>query len=143
MRRRTFILALSGMAAATRLHADAQQQVFDLFTRIAAALSDDNPMMFLESVDQDMPHFQDFQNDLLALTGQAQLSNSIEAVSEEGDEAHRTEALDWFLEIVGKSESRPVERRRAVVNFRLERRGKRWKIVSIDPLHFFAPPQPK
>jgi hypothetical protein len=143
MRRRTFILALGGAAGAARLRADAQQQVFDLFTRIASALSEDDPTIFLESVDQDMPHFQDFQNDLQALTGQAQLSNSIEAVSEEGDEAHRTEALDWFLEIVGKSESRPVERRRAVVNFRLERRGKRWKIVSIDPLHFFAPPQPK
>ena len=31
--------------------------------------------------------------------------------------------------------------RRAVVKFRLERRGKKWKIVAIDPLHFFAPPK--
>jgi hypothetical protein len=34
-----------------------------------------------------------------------------------------------------------VEQRREVVKFRLERKGKKWKIVSIDPLHFFGPPK--
>jgi len=77
----------------------------------------------------------------LSLTGQADVANSLDGVSDEGDETHRTEEFDWFMQIVGKSESRPVEQRRAVVKFRLERRGKKWKIVAIDPLHFFAPPK--
>jgi hypothetical protein len=124
-----------------RLGADAKQQVFDLFTKIAAELSADNPMVFLESVDHDMPHFQDFQKDLMALTDQADVANSLEVVSDEGDDTHRAEEYDWFMQIVGKSESRPVEQRRAVVKFRLERRGKKWKIVAIDPLDFFAPPK--
>ena len=34
-----------------------------------------------------------------------------------------------------------MERRREVLKFRLERKGKKWKIVSIEPLHFFAPPK--
>jgi hypothetical protein len=92
-------------------------------------------------VDHDMPHFQEFQADLMALTGQADVANSLEVMSDEGDDTHRAEEFDWFMQIVGKSESRPVEQRRAVVKFRLERRGKKWKIVSIDPLHFFAPPK--
>jgi hypothetical protein len=137
MWRRTFLLAMW----CVRLKADAQQQVFDLFTKIAAELSADNPMVFLEAVDHDMPHFQEFQSDLVALTGQADVANSLDGVSDEGDETHRTEEFDWFMQIVGKSESRPVEQRRAVVKFRLERRGKKWKIVAIDPLHFFAPPK--
>jgi hypothetical protein len=122
------------------LAADAQQQIFDLFTNIAGALSDDDPAMFIEALDPGMPHLQDFRRDLLALTDLAAITNSIEVLSDTGDETHRAEELDWFLEIVGKTDPHPVERRREVVKFRLERKGKKWKIVSIDPLHFFAPP---
>jgi hypothetical protein len=137
MRRRIFLLALVG----ARLAADASQQVLDLFTSIAGALSDDDPMVFLGAVDHDMPHFQDFQADLMALTDQADLTNSIEVTSDQGDDRHRIEELDWFMQIVGKSLSQTVERRRAVVRFKLERRGKKkWKIVAIAPWDFFRPP---
>jgi hypothetical protein len=148
MRRRIFILTLGGAASAGMgggaWAADAQQQVFDLFTKIAAALSDDDPAMFIEAVDPGMPNFQDFRRDLVALTDLAAVTNSIEVVSDNGDETHRTEELDWFLEIVGNSDPHPVERRREVVKFKLERKGNKgqnWKIVSIEPLDFFAPPK--
>ncbi len=137
MWRRAFLLAIW----CARLTADAKQQVFDLFTKIASELSANNPMVFLESVDHDMPHFEELQKHLMALTDQADVANSLDGVSDEGDDTHRTEELDWFMQIVSKSESRPVEQRRAVVKFRLERRGKKWKIVAIDPLDFFAPPK--
>jgi Fe-S-cluster formation regulator IscX/YfhJ len=132
-------LAMRGAALA----ADAQQQIFDLFTKIASALSDDDAAMFVEAVDPEMPNFQDFRRDIVALTDLADVTNSIEILSDTGDDTHRNEELDWFLEIVGKSDPHPVERRREVVKFRLERKGKKnkWKIVSIDPLHFFAPPK--
>jgi hypothetical protein len=148
MKRRNFLFTMGGAAAGamadTALAADAQQQVFDLFTKIAGALSDDDPAMFVEAVDPDMPHFDDFRRDIVALTDVADITNSIEVVSDSGDDAHRDEELDWFLEIVGKSDLHPVDRRREVVKFRLERKGnkgKKWKIVSIEPLHFFAPPK--
>jgi hypothetical protein len=147
MKRRTFILAVSGGASSVARiarAADAPQQVFDLFAKIASALSDDDPAMFIEAVDPDMPSFQDFRRDLLALTDLATITSSIEVLSDTGDETHRADELDWFLEIVGNSEPHPVERRRGVVKFRLERKGKKgktWKIVAIDPLHFFAPPK--
>jgi len=86
-----------------------------------------------------MPHFGEFQRDVRALAGAADLANSIEVLSDTGDETHRTEELDWYLEIVEKAASRKVERRREAVKFRLERTGKKWKIVSIDPLSFFGP----
>ena len=144
MRRRNFLLTIGGAASSAMggiaLAADAQQQIFDLFTNIAGALSDDDPAMFIEALDPGMPHLQDFRRDLLALTDLAAITNSIEVLSDTGDETHRAEELDWFLEIVGKTDPHPVERRREVVKFRLERKGKKWKIVSIDPLHFFAPP---
>ncbi|HVN07179.1 MAG TPA: hypothetical protein VMT86_22325 [Bryobacteraceae bacterium] len=127
-------------AAGAACAAGPQQEVFDLFTKIAGALSDDDPEMFVEAIDPNMPHFIDFRNDITALAAQASLSNSIEVLSDKGDDMHRTEELDWFLEIVDNAQSHTVERRRAVLKFGLERKGKKWQIVSIEPLHFFAPP---
>lgn len=141
MKRRTFIAAIGGAAAGAALAADAPQQVFDLFSKIASALSDDDPAMFIEAVDPAMPNFQDFRRDIVALTDLADLTNSIEITTDTGDETHRNDELDWFLEIVGKSDPHPVERRREIVKFRLERKGKKWKIVSIEPFHFFRPPK--
>ena len=145
MRRRIFLLTMGGAASSAMVGvaraADAQQQIFDLFTKIASALSDDDPAMFIEAVDPGMPNFQDFRRDVVALTDLADVTNSIEVLSDTGDDTHRAEELDWFLEIVGKSDPHPMERRREVLKFRLERKGKKWKIVSIEPLHFFAPPK--
>jgi hypothetical protein len=145
MRRRIFLWTMGGAALSAAVGiaraADAQQQIFDMFTKIASALSDDDPAMFIEAVDPGMPNFQDFRRDVVALADLADVTNSIEVLSDSGDDTHRAEELDWFLEIVGKSEPHPLERRREVVKFRLERKGKKWKIVSIEPLHFFAPPK--
>ena len=147
MRRRTFMLAAGGAASSVMgiaRAADASQQVFDLFAKIASALSDDDPAMFIEAVDPDMPNLQDFRRDIVALTDLASITNSLEILADSGDDTHRAEEVDWFLEIVGKSDPHSLERRREVVKFGLERKGnkgKKWKIVSIDPLHFFAPPK--
>jgi Fe-S-cluster formation regulator IscX/YfhJ len=145
MRRRNFLLTMTGAAAAGIARAsDAQQQVFDLFSKIATALSEDEPSLFIEAVDPGMPNFADFRRDIVALTDLADVTNSIEVLSDTGDDTHRAEELDWFLEIVGKSDPHPLERRRETVKFKLERKGgkgNKWKIVSIDPLHFFAPPK--
>lgn len=137
MRRRTFLASLW----AARLLADGNQQVFDLFTKIAAALTENDTGPFLDAVDHNMPHFEDFKANLQALADQADVTNSIEVLSDEGDDARRAVELDWFMQIVGKSETHPVEQRRSVVRCRLERRGKKWKIVAIEPLQFFAPPK--
>jgi len=131
LKRRTFLLAMGGTAlgaADSALAADAQQQIFDLFNKIASALSDDDPAMFVEAVDPGMPHFVDFRRDVVALTDLADLSNSLEVLTDKGDDTHR-------------SDPHPVEQRREVVKFQLERKGKKWKIESIDPLHFFGPPK--
>jgi len=141
MRRRTFLFAIGTAAAGAAFAGDAQQQVFELFTKIAGALSEGDAAVFLDAVDPAMPNYQDFRRDVMALTALADLANSIEVLSDTGDETHRTEQLDWFLEIVNKAQSHTVERRRENVKFKLERKAKKWKIVSIEPPHFFGPPK--
>lgn len=142
MRRRSFLWTMSATAIGTAWSATgASQQVFDLFTKIAAALSDDDVGTFLDAVDPAMPDKADLRRDLVALIALADVTNSLEIITDTGDDTHRTEEIDWFLEIVNKSQSHTVERRRQVVKFQMERKGKKWKILSMEPLHFFAPPK--
>jgi hypothetical protein len=136
MKRRAFLFAAAGAAFA----ADQQQQDFDLFSKIASALADNDPAVFIEAIDRDMPHFYDFRAMLTALSGEAELVSSVEVMEDKGDEQHRDVELDWLLRIVGK-DSHSVEERHKAVKFRLERKGKKWKIVAIDPMSFFAPPK--
>ena len=131
------ILAAAGAACAS----DAPQQIFDLFSNIASALSDDDPAVFIEAVDPNMPHFYDFRAMLTALVGEADLTNSVEVMTDTGDDKHRTTELDWVLHLADKAGSHTIEERHKAVTFKLERKGKKWKIVSIDPMNFFAPPK--
>ena len=142
MERRTFIMMGATGAFGRVARADtAEQQVFDLFTKIATALSDGDPGIFIDALDPSMPGRDDFRRQLVALTDLADVTNSIEIYSDTGDDTHRTEQLDWFMELVDRSPSHTVERRREVVTFKLERKGKKWKILSIEPRTLFAPPK--
>jgi len=137
MRRRTLLLATL-LIPAGLVAASAKDQVFDLFAKIAEALSADDPLVFLHAIDHDMPHYDDFQVNLTALASQAEITNSIEVLSDQGDDEHRAEELDWYIQLVDKGDA-TVTRRREVVHCRLERRAKKWKIVAIEPFSLFAP----
>jgi hypothetical protein len=143
MQRRTFIMLMGAEGAFRRTARaeTAEQQVFDLFTKIAGALSDGDPGIFIDALDPSMPGRDDFRRSLIALADLADVTNSIEIYSDTGDDTRRTEQLDWFMEIVDKSASHTVERRRQTVTFQMERKGKKWKIVSIEPKSLFAPPK--
>ncbi|HTQ58210.1 MAG TPA: hypothetical protein VMI94_27295 [Bryobacteraceae bacterium] len=137
MKRWTILFAICTVALA----ADAPQQVFDLFSKIASALADNDATAFVDAVDPNMPHFYDFRAGLAALVATADLTSSVEVISDAGDDTHREAELDWILQIVGRSDPHSVEDRHQTVKFRLERKGKKWKITSIEPLNFFGPPK--
>jgi hypothetical protein len=133
--RRAFLMAI-----AAPLLADARQEVFDVFTAMASALSEGNGLAFLDRVDHSMPDYEKFQRNILALTEQYEVLSAIDVIKEEGDDHAQTAELDWILQIRSREETGPLERRREIVKCRLERQKKnKWKVVSIEPLSFFAP----
>ncbi len=126
--------------AACLAAAGAHDDVIDLFSRAAEALSSSNAARFLEKFDPAMPDYDRFVQGVNALVSQADLASSVEVVKDEGDERHRTVVLDWALEITVDSPAAPTVYRRQDVTCRLERRGKKWKVVALEPVRFFAPP---
>jgi hypothetical protein len=120
---------------------DDAREIWELLTRLGAALSGGNLNAFLEEFDPVMPGYPELQANVSALLGQYEVQSSIELLREEADHGTRTVDLDWFFQLEEQRDAGSVTRRRERVHCRLEKRGKKWKITKLEPLAFFAPPQ--
>ncbi len=133
--RRAFLMAL-----AAPLLADTRQEILDLITDLASALSEGNGLAFLDHIDRAMPDYQKLGQSILALTEQNEVSAAVDILKQEGDDRTQTVELDWLLQIRSREDHGPIERRRETVKCRAERKKKNWKIVSLEPIALFAPP---
>lgn len=126
-------------AAALALRADDESDVWDLLTSEASALSEGNAITFMAGFDRSMPGYQTLETNIKALLNDAQVQSSIELLTQEETNGTRMVKLDWFLQIVEQQDSLGLTRRREVVQCRLAKQKKKWRITSIEPLSFFAP----
>jgi hypothetical protein len=137
MTRRALLL----LPLVARLRADSAQQVWDLFASMASALSEANAIVFLNAFDPAMPGYEALRASVTALLREAEVQSSIDLVAEEGDDSSRTVELDWLLHIVDRQDGAVAERRQERVKCRVEKSGRKWRIASLAPLQFFAPPR--
>jgi len=133
--RRAWLIAL-----AAPLLADTRQDILDLFTAMASALSEGNGLVFLDHVDHSMPNYQKLEQNVLALVAQNEILSSLDVLKQDGTDEEQDVELDWFLQIRSREENGPLERRRQSVKCRLMRTKKKWKVTSLEPVSFFVPP---
>jgi len=132
------VLLLAPLAACLR--ADSEKEVEELIASAASALSAGKPELFLDAFDPAMPEFAKLRYSVIGLISQAELSCSIEILSNEGDDGVRKLTLDWILRIDHKDDNPGSTRRQKTVKCEIRKNGKKWRIVSFDPLDLFAPP---
>jgi hypothetical protein len=137
MTRRLLLLLLPSAAC---LRADSAREVEDLIASAASGLSAGKPDLFLEDFDRSMPEFEKLRAAIMGLTGQADLSCSIEVESDEGDDTERVLELDWILRIEPRDAGPISTRRQKTVKCQMRKTGKKWRIVAFEPLDLFAPP---
>src|SRR5438552_84376 len=121
------------------VHSDPHDEAIELFTSMAAALTAINPAQFMEAFDKQMPDYDKLKDQIAALVNQAEVASSIEPIRDEGDSMKRSVDLDWFLEVRSLIQDGPIVHRRDVIHCELRKENKKWKIVSLKPLEFFAP----
>jgi len=135
--RNLFLLACC--FACAPLRGDSSSDVIDLVGSMTAALTEVDVPAFMEAFDKNMPGYDDLKNQVTALVNQAEITSSVEPIQEGGDDAKRSIDLDWFLEVRSLENDGPIVQRRQVVHCELRKEKKKWKIVSLKPLDFFAP----
>lgn len=136
---RSAILALVFAAA---LSADTHDDILNLVTSMAGALTEVNVAEFMAAFDNNMPDYDRLEAEVTALVTQTEVSSSIEPLMESGNNQTYSIDLDWFLQIRSLAQVGPITRRREIVHCELRKIKKHWKIVAIKPLDFFAPPKP-
>jgi hypothetical protein len=125
--------------AAALACADAHDDVIEVVTSMAAALTEVNAPQFMRSISKDMSDYDTLQNNITGLVRQAEVSSSIQPVNEDGDDRARAINLDWSLEVRSLEQDGPIVRRRQVIHCELRKEKKHWKVVAMTPLDFFAP----
>ena len=141
MTRRTLLSAsLLSIPAARSFGADPSQEVWDLLTEVASALSERNAETALAAFDPSMPGYETLRANVLALLRDTEVQSSIELEAEQGGSEERVVELDWLLKIRPDQEATPSTRRQQRVKCRLRKTGRKWRIVSFEPLEFLAPP---
>jgi murein L,D-transpeptidase YcbB/YkuD len=138
MTRRMLPLLLISLGAARG--ADPAQEVWDLLTQVASALSERNPAAFLAAFDPAMPGYEKLREHVTALLRNADVQSAIDLESDEGNGQSRTVELTWLLRIKPEPEATSSTKREQRVKCQVEKAGKKWRIVSFEPLALFAPP---
>jgi hypothetical protein len=127
---------------AAALAADAHDEVIELFTSMAAALTAVDIPQFMGAFDKNIPEYGRLMTNVTALVNQADVASSITPLREDGDGQKRSIDLDWLLEVRSLEQNGPLVRRREVIHCELEKEKKHWKIISLKPLEFFEPAKP-
>ena len=137
---RVRVLLLAGLAASLVALAEVPADVWKIFSDAAEGLANDDASVFLDQCDRNMPNYAALRANVEALVNGNQVISTIVTVSDEGDDQKRSLELDWLLALNDK-ENPDIRKdtRRGVVKCRVERQGKRWKIVSLEPVDFFRP----
>jgi hypothetical protein len=117
----------------------AAPNVLDTLGDMTAALSDNNVAGFMKPIDPEMPDYGKLKNEVAALLNGAVVASSIEVLKDEGDDSQHTLDLDWFMEIHPPGEIGALVHRRQVVQCKLLRWKKGWRLISLSPIEFFAP----
>lgn len=135
-RRLLLLLPLAACLAAP----DSETEVRDVIASAAGALSAGKVELFLDSFDSKMPGFDKLRYNIVGLTSQADVSCNVEILQNEGDDSDRTLTLDWILSIERKDNGLPTTQREKTVKCQLKKTGKKWRIVSFEPLDLFVSP---
>jgi hypothetical protein len=103
----------------------------------AEDLSNKDTSAFLSHFDPKMPGYETLHYEIEGLIARDAVVSTIEIVTDtpgnRGDDHQRELDLDWVLTV---DTDRP---RRQIVKVRIEKQGKKWKIVALDPIEFFKP----
>ena len=130
--------AALALVVAALARADAHDDVMEVLTKMAAALTEVNVPGFMAGVSKDLPQYDTLRNDVTALVNEAEISSSVQPVMEQaGDQTYKID-LDWVLEIRSLEQDGPIVRRREVIHCELRKEKAHWKIVALQPLDFFA-----
>lgn len=133
--RRRFVV---GVLAAGVLRAQSEdvshETLFEVLARFTSALSEGNSEGAIENLDTSVPAMGVLARQLRDLVAVGEISCLVDPL-EWPD--HKAVLLDWLLEIRAPELVGGLKRKREKLTCRFVKKGKKWKIASLEPVEFF------
>ncbi|MBY0505991.1 MAG: hypothetical protein K2X03_18890 [Bryobacteraceae bacterium] len=120
--------------------ADDRTSVADYLGDAAAQLAANNPRGFLKRFNPEMPGYAQLETEVTALLKVAEVSSAAQVLEMTATDEGVALQVDWFIQLRLHGEDLAGERRRELVQVRLKRVGKGWRIQSLTPLSLFVAP---
>jgi hypothetical protein len=123
----------------TTVFADAEQDITEVVSDLATALSENRPEQFLKMLDRNMPVYQQIERQLTGLATDTDIGCTIELIGNTGSGTAQRADLDWYMVLRSRQDQNLIERRRTKVTVEIEKRGKKWFVTAFSPVTLFAP----
>jgi hypothetical protein len=117
----------------------ADQSPLASLANLATALSEDDSDSALEYFDSQMRAYGEIERNIEALTAQADISCSIDIVTDVEENGIHKLDLDWYMQLKSLGDDARLERRRERVLVEMHPFKGKWKITSISPLSILDP----
>lgn len=121
--------------------ADDKAVVADFLGDAAADLSSGNARGFIRRFDREMTGYGKLESEVTSLLKIAEVSSSAQVLEQKSADSGWLVTVDWFVELKPHGQQLASERRREVLQVRLKRVGKSWKILTLEPQTLFAAPR--
>jgi hypothetical protein len=115
------------------------QEAAGAVTEMVGSLTAGNVQQFMAAFDPALPGYQKLRENVDALVRQGETQSYVDILKNEGDEKSRTLELTWELRIQHAGDATASARREVQVTAKLQKQGKGWRIVALDPIAFLAP----
>jgi hypothetical protein len=86
-----------------------------------------------------MPNYQKLRDNVTTLLSQAEVESFVDVAGDEGDAQRRTVELNWRMRIRQNRAATAAPGREQLIKCRVEKQKGKWKIISLEPVDFFAP----
>ena len=137
---RFWLILLGALLGSLVVFAEVPADVLRVFTDAAEALANDDASGFLDQFDRSMPGYAELRANVEGLLNANEAISTVETISDQGGKDKHSLELDWLLALNEKNlTGGRKETRRGILKCRVERQGKRWKIVALEPIDFFRP----
>lgn len=131
-------LLWAALSSAAQL-GDAPSQIRLAVRDASRALQAGNAPLFLAAFDrQEFAGYGELREQVTALVAQRRIASSVAVESVRGGPVEWTVDVDWLIELTHKLDPSPPEQRRDTLTLRVRKRGRRWRVVDLQPLTFFA-----
>jgi hypothetical protein len=130
------VLAVLGVAQLVRA---AEETPFSTLAKLATAFSENDPDAALELFDKQAPGYGDIESKIEALTAQAEISCSLDVVTDtESDGVHKLD-VDWLFQLKSQADESLMERRRQRVAIEMRLIKNHWKVTALTPVTILDP----